>query len=129
MRKKSEGGMSEHTRLEKMATAYAVLQRVASELDIDVDMQRLMEYSAYMHGVRAAVLRMVEVFPQIERGKDGVRNRALVRLFASSLRNSDIFVNGLCNDLIYDNCKYDRKGRCIECEAHFARVRTVREIM
>lgn len=116
-------------KLKETNKAHLVLQQVATELGVKIDLRILYQYTAYMQGARAAILRMAEEFPQIMRGKNGVYNGALIKLATSELRQTETFLNKSYTKIIYDNYKLDRKGKAIECDAHFARTRSVDEII
>ena len=65
-------------------------------------------------------------FPQITKGKDAPYNKAIIELAISSKRNMDLFLTGEY-EIRFRNHKNDRRGKCIECEAYFARLTTTIE--
>lgn len=96
------------------------LRQVAAIVTHKLNMGKLNTYSAYLQGARAAMLAFCDEFPQIFRGKEAVYNRAVVELATSSLRNTDLFLSKEYQ-IHFRNHVSNKKGKCVKCEAYFAK--------
>ena len=109
----------------KAAHDFEVIRQVATASNTPIDLRRVQQYSAYLQGARAATEAIVKRFPQITKGKDAPYNKAIIDLTLSSKRNMDLFLT--VYEIRFRNHKNDRRGKCIECEAYFARLTTTIE--
>ena len=101
----------------------------AVEHEIKISVQRLAMYSSYYQGARVMGEKLMEALTRNPRmkGDDWVYLEAEYRLFVSSLRNTQLFLDG--TKIAYRHHKRDKKGKLISCEAYFVEERTVlREI-
>lgn len=113
---------------DKAAHDFEAIRQAATTENLGVDLRRVQQYSAYLQGARAATEAVVKCFPQITKGKDAPYNKAIIELALSSKRNMDLFLTGEY-EIRFRNHKNDRKGKCIECEAYFARaITTIEEV-
>lgn len=110
----------------KAAHDFEAIRQAATSANIPIDLRRVQQYSAYLQGAMAATEAFVKCFPQIKKGKDAPYNKAIIELAISSNRNMDLFLAGEY-EIRFRNHKNDRKGKCIECEAYFARLTTTIE--
>lgn len=110
----------------KAAHDFEVIRQVATAANTPIDLRRVQQYSAYLQGAMAATEAFVKCFPQITKGKDAPYNKAIIELSISSKRNMDLFLTGEY-EIRFRNHKNDRRGKCIECEAYFARLTTTIE--
>ena len=110
----------------KSAHDFEVIRQVATSYNTPIDLRRVQQYSAYLQGAMAATETFVKCFPQITKGKDAPYNKAIIELAISSKRNMDLFLTGEY-EIRFRNHKNDRRGKCIECEAYFARLTTTIE--
>lgn len=107
----------------KTVQEFEAVRRAASDTNVKVDLRRVQQYSAHLQGAMMAMERIIKCFPQILKGKDAPYNKAIISLAQSSLRNMDLFLTDEY-EIRFRNHKNDRKGKCIECEAYFARIAT-----
>lgn len=110
---------------DKAAHDFEVIRQAATSANMPIDLRKVQQYSAYLQGARAATEAIVKRFPQITKGKDAPYNKAIIELTLSSKRNMDLFLTGY--EIRFRNHKNDRRGKCIECEAYFARLTTTIE--
>lgn len=110
----------------KAAHDFEAIRKVATDSNTPIDLRRVQQYSAYLQGAMAATEAFVKCFPQITKGKDAPYNKAIIELAISSKRNMDLFLTGEY-EIRFRNHKNDRRGKCIECEAYFARLTTTIE--
>lgn len=110
----------------KAAHDFEAIRQAATASNTQIDLRRVQQYSAYLQGALAATEAIVKCFPQITKGKDAPYNKAIIELALSSKRNMDLFLNGEY-EIRFRNHKNDRRGKCIECEAYFARLTTTIE--
>lgn len=113
---------------DKETDDFETIRQAATTANFEVDLRRVQQYSAYLQGARAATEAVVKCFSQITKGKDAPYNKAIIELALSSKRNMDLFLTGEY-EIRFRNHKNDRKGKCIECEAYFARpITTIEEV-
>lgn len=105
---------------------FEAIRKAATSANIPIDLRRVQQFSAYLQGAMAATDALVKCFPQITKGKDAPYNKAIIELALSSNRNMDLFLTGEY-EIRFRNHKNDRRGKCIECEAYFARLTTTIE--
>ena len=110
----------------KASHDFEAIRKAATSANIPIDLRRVQQYSAYLQGAMAATEAFVKCFPQITKGKDAPYNKAIIELALSSKRNIDLFLSGEY-EIRFRNHKNDRRGKCIECEAYFARLTTTIE--
>lgn len=110
----------------KDAHDFEIIRKVSTSDNMQIDLRRVQQYSAYLQGAMAATEAFVKCFPQITEGKDAPYNKAIIELALSSKRNIDLFLSGEY-EIRFRNHKNDRRGKCIECEAYFARLTTTIE--
>ena len=101
------------------AEEFEALRRAAASITRGLDMRKLVTYSAYLQGARAAMLAFCDEFPQIFRDKEAVYNKAVVELATSSLRNTDLYLSREY-EIHFRNHENNKKGKCTKCEAYFA---------
>lgn len=109
-----------NNRNKEIADEFEELRQVAAIVTHKLNMGKLNTYSAYLQGARAAMLVFCDKFPQIFKGKEAVYNKAVVELATSSLRNVDLFLSGEYQ-IHFRNHVSNKKGKCIKCEAYFAK--------
>ena len=107
----------------KAANDFEAIRQAATASNRPIDIRRVQQYSAYLQGAMAATEAIEKRFPQITKGKDAPYNKAIIELALSSKRNMDLFLAGEY-EIRFRNHKNDRRGKCIECEAYFARLTT-----
>lgn len=105
---------------------FEYIRKAATAANIPIDLRRVQQYSAYLQGAMAATDAIVKRFPQITKGKDAPYNKAIIELALSSKRNMDLFLTDEY-EIRFRNHKNDRRGKCVECEAYFARLTTTIE--
>lgn len=110
----------------KAAHDFEVIRQAATSANMQIDLRIVQQYSSYLQGAMAATEAFVKCFPQITKGKDAPYNKAIIELAISSKRNMDLFLTGEY-EIRFRNHKNDRRGKCIECEAYFARLTTTIE--
>lgn len=110
----------------KAAHDFEAIRKAATAANTQIDLRRVQQYSAYLQGAMAATEAIVKRFPQITKGKDAPYNEAIIELAISSKRHMDLFLTGEY-EIRFRNHKNDRRGKCIECEAYFARLTTTIE--
>ena len=110
----------------KAAHDFEAIRQASTAANTQIDLRRVQQYSAYLQGAMAATEAFVKCFPQITKGKDAPYNKAIIELALSSKRNMDLFLTGEY-EIRFRNHKNDRRGKCIECEAYFARLTTTIE--
>lgn len=108
---------------DKAAHDFEAIRKAATAANMPIDLRRVQQYSAYLQGAMAATESIVKRFPQITKGKDAPYNKAIIELAISSKRNMDLFLTGEY-EIRFRNHKNDHRGKCIECEAYFARLTT-----
>lgn len=94
------------------------LEELEADLHVQVDMNKLQQYSAYMQGARAGIVAITNQFPQLFKGKDAAYNKALVKLVTSSLHDTENFLMKEY-EIRFRNHVQDKKGKCVACEAYF----------
>lgn len=110
----------------KAAHDFEAIRKASTSANMPIDIRRVQQYSAYLQGAMSATEAIVKRFPQITKGKDAPYNKAIIELALSSKRNIDLFLTGEY-EIRFRNHKNDRRGKCIECEAYFARLTTTIE--
>lgn len=111
----------------KASHDFEAIRQAATAANTQIDLRRVQQYSAYLQGAMAATDAFVKCFPQIIKGKDSPYNKAIIELAISSKRNMELFLTGEY-EIRFRNHKNDRRGKCIECEAYFARLTTIEEV-
>ena len=110
----------------KEAHDFEAIRQAATSANMPIDLRRVQQYSAYIQGARAATEAFVKCFPQITKGKDAPYNKAIIELTLSSKRNMNLFLTSEY-EIRFHNHKNHPRGKCIECEAYFARLTTTIE--
>ena len=110
----------------KEAHDFEAIRQAATSANMPIDLRRVQQYSAYLQGAMDATEAFVKCFPPITKGKDAPYNKAVIELTLSSKRDMDLFLTGEY-EIRFRNHNNDRRGKCIECEAYFSRLRTTIE--
>lgn len=97
----------------------------AVEHDIKINVQRLAMYASYYQGARDMGQKLMErlMTDSKPKGEEWVYLEAEWRLFMSSKRNCQLFLDG--TDIRYRNHERDKKGKLIRCEAYFVERHTI----
>ena len=94
-------------------------EEVRAALDIPLDrlnLNNVMQYGAYYHGARMALLLAMEYFNLTAKGDDKVYNKAIFDLATQSPRHTEMFLSR--HPIRFRN--HERKGKkLIKCEAYF----------
>lgn len=101
----------------------------AVEHDIKISVQRLAMYASYYQGARDMGQKLMErlITDSKPKGEEWVYLEAEWRLFMSSKRNCQLFLDG--TEIRYRNHERDKKGKLIRCEAYFTeRLTLIREV-
>lgn len=107
-----------------IAQAQDILERrMAVETDIKIHLQNLVHYSAYYQGARKAADALIPFVMQNFRGDEKVYIKAELDLITSSLRNTQLWLDG--TQIRYRNWERDKKGKLIKCEAYFVERETI----
>lgn len=91
--------------------------RVALDIPLDrLNLNNVMQYGAYYHGARMALLLAMEYFNLATKGDDKVYNKAIFELAIQSPRHTEMFLQR--QPIRFRN--HERKGKkLIKCEAFF----------
>lgn len=102
-------------------------RRLAVEKPLKVDLHKIAHYSAYYQGLRDGLYAAHSLLLHPIKGEERVYMEAEYRLYSSSLRNAQLYSDGV--PIRYRNWEKDKKGHVVKCEAYFAeRVMVTREI-
>lgn len=100
-------------------------ERLAALHEPKVNLQNIIQWSAYMQGARKAFLWMLENENQYD---NKVYKQAVLKLITSELRYTGMFLTEQ-NEICFRNHKCDKKGKLVSVEAYFAeRVTIYREV-
>lgn len=100
-------------------------ERLAALHEPKVNLQNIIQWSAYMQGARQALLWMLEHEDEFA-GK--VYKQAALKLITSELRYVGMFLTQQ-NQICFRNHKRDKKGKLVSVEVYFAEAVTIyREI-
>ena len=100
-------------------------ERLAALHEPKVNLQNIIQWSAYMQGARQALLWMLEHEDEFD---NKVYKQAALKLITSELRYVGMFLTQQ-NQICFRNHKRDKKGKLVSVEAYFAEAVTVyREI-
>lgn len=106
-------------RYRKELEKYIGEEEVRAALDIPLDrlnLNNVMQYGAYYHGARMALLLAMEYFNLATKGDDKVYNKAVFELAIQSPRHTEMFLQR--QPIRFRN--HERKGKkLIKCEAYF----------
>jgi hypothetical protein len=94
-------------------------EEVRAALDIPLDrlnLNNVMQYGAYYHGARMALLLAMEYFNLTTKGDDKVYINAVFELATQSPRHTEMFLSR--QPIRFRNHQYARK-KLIKCEAYF----------
>ena len=98
-------------------------RRMAAEMDIKINLQKLLYYSAYYQGARIVAEKLIPYVMQNYRGDDKVYIKAELDMITSSKRNMQLWLDG--TEMRYRNHKRDKKGKLESCECYFVEYRNV----
>lgn len=108
-----------------IAQAQDILERrMAVEMDIKINLQKLMYYGAYYQGALAAARNIIANYVWgTFRGDDKIYRNAELELIKSSKRNMQLFLDG--TKIAYRNHKRHKSGKLESVEAYFIEDRNV----
>ena len=92
-------------------------RRMAVEMDIKVNIQNLLYYSAYYQGARQTAEKLIPYVMQNYRGDDKAYIKAELDLITSSKRNMQLWLDD--TPMRYRNHKLNKKGKLESCECYF----------
>lgn len=98
-------------------------RRMAVEMDIKINLQNLLYYSAYYQGAIIVAEKLIPYVMRNYRGDDKVYIKAELDTITSSKRNMQLFLDG--TKIAYRNHKRDKKGKLESCECYFVEQRNV----
>lgn len=94
-------------------------EEVRAALDIPLNrlnLNNVMQYGAYYHGARMALLLAMEYFNLTTKGDDKVYNKAIFELVTKSPRHTEMFLAR--HPIRFRN--HEKKGKkLVKCEAYF----------
>lgn len=107
-----------------IAQAQDILERrMAAEMDIKINLQNLLYYSAYYQGARIAAEKLIPYVMQNYRGGMKAYIKAELEMITSSKRNMQLWLDG--TRMRFRNHKLDKKGKLESCECYFVEQRNV----
>lgn len=107
-----------------IAQAQDILERrMAVEMDIKVNIQNLLYYSAYYQGALQTAIKLIPYVMQNYRSDDKVYIKAELDTITSSKRNMQLWLED--TPMRYRNHKRNKKGKLESCECYFAEYRNV----
>ncbi|MCR5366517.1 MAG: hypothetical protein K6E67_10295 [Prevotella sp.] len=92
-------------------------RRLAVEKPLKVHLEKLIHYSAYYQGVRKGLTAALSIIEHPPKGEERIYMEAEFRLYTSSLRNAQLWDDGM--QIRYRNWEKDKKGKLTKCEAYF----------
>lgn len=95
--------------------------RIASEMDIKVNLQNIVYYGSYLLGAQMAANKLTPYVMQNYRGEDKVYIKAELDLITSSKRNMQLWLEG--TEMRFRNHKRNKKGKLESCECYFVEYR------
>ena len=98
-------------------------RRMAVDMDIKINLQKLVYYGAYYQGAIIVAEKLTPYVMQNWRGDDKVYIKAELDTITSSKRNMQLWLDG--TQMRYRNHKRDKKGKLESCECYFAEYRNV----
>ena len=98
-------------------------RRMAVEMDVKVNIQNLLYYSAYYQGALQTAEKLIPYVMQNFRGDDKAYIKAELDMITSSKRNMQLWLDG--TQMRYRNHKRDKKGKLESVECYFVEYRNV----
>lgn len=98
-------------------------RRMAVEMDIKINLQKLSYYSAYYQGARIAAEKLIPYVMQNYRGDEKVYIKAELDTITSSKRNMQLWLDG--TPMRYRNHKHNKKCKLESVECYFVEYRNV----
>lgn len=86
--------------------------------DVRLNLNNVIQYSAYYQGARMAAMRLMEgYFMDRVKGDEKVYLKAELELIKASLENTEKFLSG--SPIGYRNHERNKRGKLVKCEAYF----------
>ena len=86
--------------------------------DVRLNLNNVIQYSAYYQGARMAAMRLMEgYFMDRVKGNEKVYMKAELELIKASLENAEKFLSG--SPIGYRNHERNKRGKLVKCEAYF----------
>lgn len=92
--------------------------KAALKGDVRLNLNNVIQYSAYYQGARTAAMRLMEgYFIDRAKGDERVYLKAELELIKASLENTEKFLSG--SPIRYKNHERNKRGKLVKCEAYF----------
>ena len=107
-----------------IAQAQDILERrIAVEMDIKINLKKVMYYGAYLSGAQMAAEKLIPYVMQNYRGDDKVYIKAELDMITSSKRNMQLWLDD--TPMRYRNHQRNNKGKLESVECYFVEYRNV----
>ena len=95
---------------------------LAERMADKIDLRKVMNYSAYYRGARAAILFLRDVYQIRIPSQEKIYDEALFKLVTASLDNTRQFMDK--QQIGYRNHERNKRGKLVKCEAYFMKYGT-----
>ena len=95
---------------------------LAERMADKIDLRKVMHYSSYYSGARAAILFLRDVYQIRIPSQEKIYDEALFKLVTASLDNTRQFMDK--QQIGYRNHERNNRGKLVKCEAYFMKYGT-----